>query len=226
MFDCLVNVEEHTIRISNESIEKLFFEDLKFREYWNYSKDHVDSESDNIFNLWRIVENQKDAYAIEVEQYFKKNFFRGKDLSIISLSIVEAFYNVFDHADANGNAFSFIKYEGQDEVLRVAICDFGKGISKSVRNFDSTIISDSDALKKSIEVDFTVGSKVHNKGKGLDNILSCADAVRIICNTARLLKKHEVKIDNIDFDFNGTLIYFELYLGNLEEEEILDEFDF
>ncbi|UVS65863.1 hypothetical protein NXX37_02000 [Parabacteroides distasonis] len=110
--------------------------------------------------------------------------------------------------------------------MRVAICDFGKGISKSVRNFDSTIISDSDALKKSIEVDFTVGSKVHNKGKGLDNILSCADAVRIICNTARLLKKHEVKIDNIDFDFNGTLIYFELYLGNLEEEEILDEFDF
>ena len=226
LIEFLVNVEEHTIRISNESIEKLFFEDLKFREYWNYSKDHVDSESDNIFNLWRIVENQKDAYAIEVEQYFKKNFFRGKDLSIISLSIVEAFYNVFDHADANGNAFSFIKYEGQDEVLRVAICDFGKGISKSVRNFDSTIISDSDALKKSIEVDFTVGSKVHNKGKGLDNILSCADAVRIICNTARLLKKHEVKIDNIDFDFNGTLIYFELYLGNLEEEEILDEFDF
>ena len=91
LIEFLVNVEEHTIRISNESIEKLFFEDLKFREYWNYSKDHVDSESDNIFNLWRIVENQKDAYAIEVEQYFKKNFFRGKDLSIISLSIVEAF---------------------------------------------------------------------------------------------------------------------------------------
>lgn len=110
--------------------------------------------------------------------------------------------------------------------MHVAICDFGKGISKSVRNFDSTIISDSDALKKSIEIDFTVGSKVHNRGKGLDNILSCADAVRIICNRARLLKKHEVKIDNIDFDFNGTLIYFELHLGDLEEEEILDEFDF
>lgn len=74
LIEFLVNVEEHTIRISNESIEKLFFEDLKFREYWNYSKDHVDSESDNIFNLWRIVENQKDAYAIEVEQYFKKEF--------------------------------------------------------------------------------------------------------------------------------------------------------
>ncbi|WP_456087513.1 hypothetical protein [Parabacteroides sp.] len=110
------------------------------------------------------------------------------------------------------------------QVLHVAICDFGKSISKSVRNFDPTITSDSDALKKSIEVDFTVESKVHNRGKGLDNILSCADAIRIICNKARLLKKHEVKIDN--FDFNGTLIYFELYLGDLEEEEILDEFDF
>lgn len=49
-------------------------------------------------------------------------------------------------------------------------------------------------MKKSIEVDFTVGSKVRNRGKGLDNILSCADAVRIICNKARLLKKHEVKL--------------------------------
>ena len=41
---------------------------------------------------------------------------------------------------------------------------------------------------------FTVGSKVRNRGKGLDNILSCADVVRIICNKARLLKKHEVKL--------------------------------
>lgn len=95
----------------------------------------MDAMDGNIFNLWRIVESQKDLYAKNVELYFQNNFFRGKDLSAVSLSMVEAFYNVFDHAMAGGNAFSFIKYEKDKGKLLVAICDFGIGIAKSVRDF-------------------------------------------------------------------------------------------
>ena len=226
---CLIEFfvqKKHSIQISNASIETLFFEELKFKEYWNHSKDHVDSQNERIFNLWRIVENQKDIYAKEVEQYFKRNFFKGKDLSIITVSLVEAFYNVFDHAEAGGNAFSFIKYDENNLILKVAICDFGKGIAKSVRDFDPVISSDKDALIKSIDVNFTVGSKSHNKGKGLDNILSCSDLARIVSNSADLRKKKKVKVGTIDYNCQGTLIYFDLYLGHLEEEDILDEFDF
>ena len=184
------------------------------------------AELRNIFNLWRIIETEKDLYAKNVERYFKNNFFKGKDLSVISLSMIEAYYNVFDHAEANGNAFSLIKYDKDSELLHVAVCDFGKGIAKSVRDFTPDITNDKDALLKSIEADFTVGSKSHNKGKGLDNILSCSSVVRIFCNNALLLKSDAgIRIFDVDFHFFGTLIYLKIDLSLTEDEEILEEFD-
>lgn len=228
---CLIqffNENKHLVVIvsGNDSIRNMLFTDLRIQEYWNAGKNHVDSISDNIFNLWRIVESEKDLYAKNVERYFKNNFFKGKDLSIISLSMIEAYYNVFDHADANGNAFSLIKYDENTEMLHVAICDFGKGIAKSVRDFTPSITNDKDALLKSIEVDFTVGSKSHNKGKGLDNILSCSSVVRIFCNNALLLKNDTgIKMFDVDFHFWGTLIYLDINLSLTEDEEILEEFD-
>ncbi|WP_455628437.1 ATP-binding protein [Parabacteroides chinchillae] len=212
---------------NNESVTLMLFEQLRFQEYWSGGKNHVDATDSNIFNLWRIVETEKDLYARNVEQYFKNTFFKGKDLSVISLSMVEAYYNVFDHAVAGGNAFSLIKYEKAEEILHVAICDFGKGIAKSVRDFNVEIQKDTEALLKAIEIDFTVGSKAHNKGKGLDNILSCSSVVRIFSNNAWLLKMNGVgiKVYETDFHFGGTLIYFEIQLGQTEDEEILDVYE-
>lgn len=210
----------------NDSIRNMLFNDLRFQEYWSGGRNHVDSTSPNFFNLWRVVEAEKDLYAKNVEIYFRKTFFKEKDLSAISLSMIEAYYNVFDHADAQGNAFSLIKYDEGKEVLNVAISDFGKGISKSVRDFNPAIKTDKDALLKSVEVNFTVRSKAHNKGKGLDNILSCSSVVRIFCNNALLLKRDGViKMLDIDFHFYGTLIYFEIPLSLSDDEEILEEFE-
>lgn len=229
---CLIQFfdqNNHKVLIAsgNDSIRNMLFWDLRIQEYWSGGKNHVDSVSNNIFNLWRIIESEKDLYAKNVERYFKNNFFKGKDLSVISLSMIEAYYNVFDHADANGNAFSLIKYDDDDERLYVAICDFGKGIAKSVRDFTPDITNDRDALLKSIETDFTVGSKSHNKGKGLDNILSCSSVVRIFCNNALLLKTDAggVSTFDVNFHFWGTLIYLEIDLSLTEDEEILEEFD-
>ena len=209
----------------NASVDDMLFNQLRFHEYWRGGKHHVDAMDGNIFNLWRIVESQKDLYAKNVELYFQNNFFRGKDLSAVSLSMVEAFYNVFDHAMAGGNAFSFIKYEKDKGKLLVAICDFGIGIAKSVRDFDSSISNDKDALLKSIEIDFTVRSKLHNRGQGLYNILSCSDVIRIISNNALLLKNDKIRAMETDFHFGGTLIYLEIDLSKTEDAEILEEFN-
>lgn len=228
---CLIHFldeNEHRIYIAsaNDSVRNMLFNDLRFQDYWSgEGVNHVDSDNNNIFNLWRIVENEKDLYAKGVEKYFKC-LFKNKDLSVISLSLIEAYYNVFDHAEANGNAFSLIKYEEDKNKLHVAICDFGKGIAKSVRDFTPSIPSDKDALEKSIETDFTVRSKMHNKGKGMDNILSCSNVIRIFCNNALLLKSDEnIKLYDIDFHFYGTLIYLEIDLSAAEDEEILEEFE-
>lgn len=214
------------LRNSNKSVKDMLFNQLRFQEYWIGGKHHIDAKDESLFNLWRIVESEKDLYAKNVELYFKNTFFKGKDLSAISICMIEAFYNVFDHAQANGNAFSLIKYDEKSEKLNVAICDFGIGIAQSVRDFDPSISSDQEALLKSIEVDFTVRSKSHNAGKGLDNILNCSDVIRIISNGAFLLKNDNTKVFDLGYNFEGTLIYFDIDLSNAEDEEILDEFEF
>lgn len=228
---CLIQFfhqNEHKIYLSsaNDSIRNMLFSELRFQEYWSGGKNHVDSTNLNFFNLWRVVEAEKDLYAKNVEKYFRNTFFKKKDLSAISLSMIEAYYNVFDHAEAQGNAFSLIKYDEEAEILNVAISDFGKGISKSVRDFNPDIKTDKEALLKSVEINFTVKSKAHNKGKGLDNILSCSSVVRIFSNNALLLKRDGIiKIFDINFHFHGTLIYFEIPLSLSEDEEILEEFE-
>ena len=103
---------------SNTDLYEYIFNDLDFAAYWSGGKNHVNANSSaNIFNLWRIIESEKDLYAKNVEEYFKRKYFKNKDLSAISVSLVEAFYNVFDHAHANGNAFSIIFYNEEKQEL-------------------------------------------------------------------------------------------------------------
>lgn len=213
---------------NNDAVDNYIYNELHFSEYWSGQKNHVATScSPHIFNLWRIVDQEKDLYAKEVEQYFKNNYFQNKDLSSISLSLTEAFYNVFDHASANNNAFSLIMYDEKKQVLYAAISDFGVGIANSVRKYLPSIDDDRTALLKAVENNFTVKSTGRNKGKGLDNILSCADVCRIFSGNGLLVDNNgDRRCYDVDFFFPGTLLYFEVNLARMEEEEILDMFVF
>lgn len=97
---CLIQFfidQQHKVYLSsqNDSIRNILLNELRFQEYWSGGKNHVDSTSQNYFNLWRIVEAEKDLYAKNVEEYFRNTFFKGKDLSAISLSMVEAYYIMY-----------------------------------------------------------------------------------------------------------------------------------
>ena len=209
---------------SNDSFRNLIFDQLNFKEYFSGGKNHVNSKQITDFNFWRVVEPEKDLYAKNVEQYFKNTDFKGKDLSAISLSMVEAFYNIFDHAEANNNAFSLIKYNKSAEALEIAICDLGKGISKSVREHNDKIEHDTDALLKAVEYGFTVQSKNHNRGLGLDTIIACSEDIHIFCNQA-LLQGKEKSVHKVPFHFSGTLIYFKILISSFENEEVIDSFE-
>ena len=90
-------------------------------------------------------------YAKQVEQYFKRTYFADRDLSAVSISLVEAFYNVFDHAEADGNAFSIIFYNEKTQILSYAVSDFGIGIPTSVRRMLPDIDKDTDAINWAIK---------------------------------------------------------------------------
>ena len=203
------------------------YNDLGFRHYWHDDVNHVDTARQNIFNLWRIKEGEMDLYAKRVEDYLKNKLFEGKYLSLVSSCLTETFYNIFDHADAHNNAYFFMKYNEKRKLLHVAVCDFGKGIVKSVRDFTSSNMDDREALERAAENNFTTQSTDHNKGKGLDNIISQTLTLHILSGKAMLYKSATLRQTyDLDFDFQGTLVYFDVDLNNLESDEVLTEFSF
>ena len=212
---------------NNKEVFDYIYNQLYFSEYWSNGKNHVDVKGgDNIFNLWRIIDSEKDLYVPRVENYFKRNYFRNRDLSVISQIMTEAYYNVFDHAQAQNNAFSLIMYKEDTCMLHAAISDFGIGIANSVRKIEPTVGSDKDALTKAIEDNFTVRSTERNRGFGLSNILNGSTSARIFSGRALVVKQKEnTKIVSTDFSFPGTLIYFEVDLSKTEEEEVISDFE-
>lgn len=212
---------------SNADVFQYIYYDLGFSEYWRGKKDHVNASLHNrVFNLWRITEGGKDLYAKQVEEYLRRTYFANKDLSAVSVGLVEAYYNVFDHASAKGNAFSLIQYEEESNLLYVAVSDFGIGIAKSVSDYDKMVTSDKEAILKALEDNFTVKSTERNKGMGLSIIIAPAKEARIISHKG-LVYKHDGIVEGFENDlfFPGTLIYYEIDLSQMEDEEIMNEFD-
>lgn len=217
----------HISQGGDEVISRYLYHDLGLKHYWTRKENHVNIDKSGYLNLWRIIESEKDFFSKEVELYFKNKYFKNKDLSAISLSLNEAFYNVYDHADAGKNAFIQIMYDENTTILSVAISDFGKGIVGSVKEHVKESLTDIQALEMAIKDGFTISSTTHNKGKGLDVILSCSDVARIVSGSAFIYKRNgNILSREISFYFPGTLIYYDIDLSRLDEVDILDEFSF
>lgn len=212
----------------NNEVSEYIYNDLRFSEYWRKGKNYVEATSHtSIFNLWRITEEEKDLYAKRIEEYLRRTYFANKDLSVVSVGLVEAYYNVFDHAYAGGNAFSLIQFDEDTSILHIAISDFGIGIAQSVRNYDTSIPTDKEAILKAIEDNFTVKSTERNKGMGLSFIIAPSTEARIFSHKGLVYKNGAaIEAYETDMSFPGTLIYYDIDLSRMEDEEIMSEFDF
>lgn len=201
----------------------------QLREYWGGQHNFVSTKEKNILNLWRVVESEKDLHALRVSEYLKQAYFQHKDLSSVSSNLTEVYYNAFDHAAADGNIFSMVSFSPDENRIKVAVCDFGRGIAKSVQTI-LPLLSDEQALAKAIESKFTIKSTQHNAGMGLDNIrMSCVegDKLYIISNRALLVADSEsFRTKPLDYSFNGTLIFYNLTVSHFEDEETISEFSF
>lgn len=235
LFSCLaesmkrMGCTELFVRANNEMTD-LFINDISAHKYFSNERSaHVISRDDTIFNLWRIVDTEIESYSLSLHNYLKRSFFHGCDLSGLKNALTELYYNVYDHAEANGNAFSYIQYSPEDKKIYVAVCDLGIGIARSLRTTTQKHLdSDRSALSKAIEKGITSGSREHNMGLGLDsvvNLLGKNDYFRIVSNRALLFYNDGIeKTYDLDFDFPGTLIYFDYSIDSLENEEIVDSF--
>lgn len=87
----------------NSNLLDYLAKDLNLGQYWlgKNPENHTESPDETIFNLWRVSDSEKEDYSNKIRYYLKSKFFQNKDLSSVQLSLLEIFYNIFDHADAD-----------------------------------------------------------------------------------------------------------------------------
>lgn len=221
------------IRIFNIELKDFIYDDMSLTEYWKGPKaDHLDSPDPSRLNLWRTVEGRDEEYRMSLQRYFS-NKYPQTDFFMLNNCLSELYFNIFDHANANGISFSYIHCD-KDDVIHIAICDFGEGIAKTMRRAFPEIADDSKALVKALEKGVSAKTKMHNAGFGLDTVISClaeGAKLRIISNNAFLMSfKNDGKVETttrrVPFELIGTLIYFDLPISSFGQTEVNDEYSF
>lgn len=215
------------VRISANSEVRSFLQDeLCLELYWNEGNNYVPAKNTSVFNLWKVCADNMEFYARKVADYFKHTEFRNKDLTPISESLLEAYYNVNDHSLSDGVAYSFAKYDEVRRRIEVSVCDFGRGIAESVRTVCPDI-SDEDAILKAFETKFTIKSTQHNAGYGLENIRdACSDKdyLWVVSNGAAFVCNGEQqRVVKFTPEFKGTLLFYSISLDHLDDNEFTDD---
>lgn len=230
---CLIDVAKKQgaliwLTIEDSKLNSFVLNDVRLTSYWKETSIPIyQAPEQKTYNLWRINDKFSYGYTTALNTYFQNQFFKGKDLSGLNNCIAELFQNVFDHAEANGTAFSYIEYKKDDGVINIAVCDFGRGIPVTLKK---QYPDEKEALEKSLQHGVTAGSQRHNKGYGMENILSTMtkeDTMRIVSNHAILFHHdNERQLYDLEYNFRGTLLYMTIHIDSFPDEEIMDSFTF
>lgn len=211
-------------------IIKYLTEDLHLSEYFSHAVPHVRSENNYNLNLWKVSSQHALMYSQHVSDYIKRNYFSNKDLSGLKVVLDELYANIADHSESKGLAYSFIKYDPYEEMIRIAFCDFGIGIKASLLKGGANVFKEFiyAATRKGV----SARSNTHNKGFGLDTVVSSINDSK---TPIRILSGRELFVSfgnnsnqrtwDLDFDFKGTLIYFDMPFSAFEDADDLENFE-
>lgn len=214
-----------------------YLKSFNFEQFCNNeSPAHYYETTDNkVLPLYLIDETSFGLYPDFVMRFFEKNHFDGKSLFTLSSSLGELMNNIFDHSGSKIPGYSFSQYNSSKNSIITGVCDFGHGIPVTINRFlrsqGESEISNDEALLKAFEIRFSTLSKPHNRGFGLDNVLSaiCEQHSRalIISNNVLLNIREdgEKDIKILNQNFPGTLFVIWLNTKDLpiKENEIGDE---
>lgn len=218
---------KHMIRLEvmDKDLESFFWESLKIDLYFKIEGiGHVESNTDLYHKLWRVEEKHSYAYAKSITDFLENSWLTNKDLSAVNNTFLEVYQNIYDHSEAT-IAFSDVTIDKNKGIIQFAACDLGLGIPTVLRSYDKKYKNDGAALKDSLEIGVTSKSKDHNRGFGLDNLVSILGdkgVLRIASNKALLFTKNDknhLKLYNLDFSFTGTLIYMDIDVNCLPKIE-------
>lgn len=216
------------LTIEDEGLRMFVINDVRFTSYWRDRQiPYYREPEQKPYNLWRIKDTTYYNYTLALNTFFQNVYFKGKDLSGLNNCIAELFQNVFDHAEADGTAFSYIEYRETDGIIGIAVCDFGRGIPETLKG----LYPDSkEALEMSLHPGITAGSQKHNKGYGMQNILSTMtenDVMHIVSNSVMLYHQdNKNRLFDLDYNLRGTLLYMTIHIDSFADEEIIDTFTF
>lgn len=234
LLSCLIEYIErygYVVAFDADDFEltEFIFGEVKMDKYINNtSTAYVKKNDKSNLNLWKIVDNRAKEYSIVITEYLQRTYFKGLDISGFQNSLDEIYANVADHSKSNGIAFSYINYDEGEEKIHFAACDLGLGIPTTLRAAIPEIESDELALRRSLDVGVSAKTNKHNMGFGLDNVLSNlknGGMMRIVSNNALLFcqeNKNNIRTFSLDFDFRGTLIYFDISIDSFEKDEEIE----
>ncbi len=215
---------------ANEDIISYLRDDLHLNEYFSSEIAHIKSESHYNLNLWKVSNEHALMYSQHVADYLKRTYFDGLDLSTLKVVLDELYANIADHSESNGIAYSFIRYDENKHLIRIAFCDFGIGIKSSLLKGGNNIKS--EFIRTATMKGVTAGSNTHNRGFGLDTVVSSLSGSDC---AIKILSGNELFISNgdgnnqrtwlTDFNFAGTLIYFDMPISSFEEVDYMDNFE-
>lgn len=214
---------------SNIEISRFFYDEVKIRDYFVGGQEYIEPKDNKILNLWRIVDNKAFGYSINTSEYLGNVYFKDYDTTALKVSLDEVYANIADHSKSYGIAYSYISYKPVSGKIYVAVCDFGLGIAKTLRAKYGKYTNDKEALRDSIEIGVSAMTNERNRGRGLNTIISSLsdnDILRLVSNRAVLVSSGgigNIKVHNTDFDFKGSLVYFEISTSSFPIRELEDE---
>lgn len=204
---------------------------INFYDYWNPSFDRNTYTPNKIATnlcLWKLKPEMITSYVVRAQEYFENNFNSNRTFQPLNVSLAELFNNINDHAESNVSGYCISQYYPNIEKVKIAVCDFGIGIPNSVNKYlrenDKSLLSEGNAIIKSLEKSFSCKSHPHNRGWGLDTIrsivLDCSGELRIISNKgAYELKNGKEEIFELKDSFSGTQIEIILDSSKFDQKE-------
>jgi len=208
-----------------------FIKYSKFDQYWTSNSNRnycLKARLTNTMPIWKHKVENIDAFAGVIQNFYAAHSLKEKDLTPLRLTVVEALNNITDHSESKVSGFIATQFYKQKSELCISICDFGKGIPNKVNEFIGDVkgrLDDSQALQKALELGFSTKSNPHNRGFGLDIILTIVKAnkgeITIVSNRAfysKQIQSVNVKseLDNLAFSFPGTYLVIKLNTSHFQ----------